>query len=295
MDIREFDVFLKVCKAGNISRAASEICISQQGLSKMIQRWERDFGVPLFRRGHTGIELTHFGEILREHAMVISAEFTAAINCIEKSTSIRNSLLVTVDLGVYSIFPPDVFISFRDTYSNIELIVQEHTEGTNRRYLTEEKAELCIALAPAREEFDFIPFYDVEGRVLVSREDPLSEKDFVTVEDLRTAKLIVLGSACNYAYVRACRHAGFEPYLVISGIEMSDPMPYIRTNYGICTSFAGLLPEPEESDNAVILPFDSEKLWSIGFLCKKNKKLSVAAKLFMDHMIGFASNNRFLF
>ncbi|MBR0091125.1 MAG: LysR family transcriptional regulator [Lachnospiraceae bacterium] len=294
MDVKDFEGFLTVCRYKNISRAASAMYISQQGLSKMIQRWERDFGVPLFRRTHTGIELTRFGRILEEHGQTIAAEYRATLADIQRETSVYDRIKVVIDLGVYSVLTPDVFFSFRKTYPHIDLIVQEHTEGTNRRLLDEEKADICIALAPSDEKFLFTPFYDVEGVVLLNRRNPLSEKEVICADDLRNERLIVLGSACNYAYVRACARAGFEPHLVISSVEMDDPFPYVNTDYGICLTFRGLVSEPGESSSVVLRPFVSDRLWSIGYLLKERQKVSRHLKLFIDHMVSFASNSKLL-
>lgn len=61
-DLKYFEI---VSETLNISRAAERIGISQPALSVALQKLERAFGVPLFVRSRSGIQLTHAGERLR--------------------------------------------------------------------------------------------------------------------------------------------------------------------------------------------------------------------------------------
>ena len=60
--------FYEVAKAGNISKAAKELYISQPAISKAISKLEDSLGLSLFTRSSRGVQLTSEGEILFEHA-----------------------------------------------------------------------------------------------------------------------------------------------------------------------------------------------------------------------------------
>ena len=62
-----YKVFYEVAKAGNISRAAKVLFISQPAISKSIVKLEEQLGVRLFVRNSRGVSLTAEGELLFEH------------------------------------------------------------------------------------------------------------------------------------------------------------------------------------------------------------------------------------
>ena len=64
INMRQIEVFLCAAKHQNISRAASELYISQPALSKAISKMEKDFGYRLFSRGNRGVTLTEEGKEL---------------------------------------------------------------------------------------------------------------------------------------------------------------------------------------------------------------------------------------
>ncbi|SHE85777.1 transcriptional regulator, LysR family [Lactonifactor longoviformis DSM 17459] len=62
-----YKVFYTVANSRNISKAASELFISQPAISKSIRKLEQSLGVTLFSRNSRGVQLTEEGEILYEY------------------------------------------------------------------------------------------------------------------------------------------------------------------------------------------------------------------------------------
>lgn len=65
--LSSYKVFYEVAKAGNISKAAKKLYISQPAISKSIVKLEEQIGVRLFNRNSRGVHLTAEGEILFTH------------------------------------------------------------------------------------------------------------------------------------------------------------------------------------------------------------------------------------
>lgn len=59
-----YHIFFTAGKAGNISKAAKELYISQPAVSRAIQKLEESLGTTLFRRNSRGVSLTPDGELL---------------------------------------------------------------------------------------------------------------------------------------------------------------------------------------------------------------------------------------
>lgn len=65
--LSSYKVFFEVAKAGNISKAAKQLQISQPAISKSIVKLEEQLGIRLFSRNSRGVHLTAEGEILFGH------------------------------------------------------------------------------------------------------------------------------------------------------------------------------------------------------------------------------------
>ena len=67
-NLSQYKIFYEVAKAGNISKAAKELYISQPAISKAISKLEDSIGIPLFTRSSRGVQLTAEGQVLFEYA-----------------------------------------------------------------------------------------------------------------------------------------------------------------------------------------------------------------------------------
>ena len=68
MEIRILRYFLEIARAGNMTRAAETLHVSQPTLSKQMKDLELELGKKLFRRSSTSLSLTDEGMLLRKRA-----------------------------------------------------------------------------------------------------------------------------------------------------------------------------------------------------------------------------------
>lgn len=66
-NLNYYRIFYEVAKAGNISKAAKNLYISQPAVSKSITKLEENLSHTLFLRSKRGVKLTEEGKILYEH------------------------------------------------------------------------------------------------------------------------------------------------------------------------------------------------------------------------------------
>jgi len=63
--------FLEISDCGNFNRAAENLHVTQSTVSARVKAMEDRFGRILFKRGHSGVELTSAGQHFREYALNI--------------------------------------------------------------------------------------------------------------------------------------------------------------------------------------------------------------------------------
>ena len=60
MELRQMQYFVTVCGLGNMSRAARQLFVSRQALSKSMAKLSEELGVPLFVPTARGVQPTEF-------------------------------------------------------------------------------------------------------------------------------------------------------------------------------------------------------------------------------------------
>src|SRR5215208_5126489 len=68
VDAASLRTFLAIARSGSLTAAAAEVGLTQPGVSRQLQRLEREIGVPLAERGGRSIRLTKAGERFRVYA-----------------------------------------------------------------------------------------------------------------------------------------------------------------------------------------------------------------------------------
>lgn len=84
MRIEDLRYLIQVAESGSISLAADACYITQQGLSRIINSLEKEFGVQLFYRNNNRIQLTDVGEVVVARARDLDIQFRHMLNDINR-------------------------------------------------------------------------------------------------------------------------------------------------------------------------------------------------------------------
>ena len=141
--------FLAVVDAGNFTRAAAQIHVTQPTLSAGIAELERQLDAPLFTRSNRRVQLTDAGNRLLAHARAIEREFRRA----EESVTGIAAPLQPVRLGVLASIATARLEAALASYRGDQPI--EITEGSERELasaLADGRIDLALTLLRAGDE-----------------------------------------------------------------------------------------------------------------------------------------------
>ena len=193
MEIRELKYFLAIAREHSISKAAEFLYMTQPSLSRQMQNLEKEIGKQLFLRGNKKITLTETGILLRKRAEEMLALY-------EKTQSEISAPIESIS--------GDIYIGGGESYA-IETIAQVakelHTENPNITFhlysgdasdvtekLDKGLLDFGILVEPAdikKYEYLRLPLKDTWG-LLMRKDSPLAEKEFITPEDLHDVPII---------------------------------------------------------------------------------------------------------
>ena len=129
MDFRQLETFVEVCEQMSFTKAASNLYISQQGVSKSIKTLEDELGAPLFLRTNSSISLTNYGVILLRYAEELVRGYTKVLTEInaEKNRD-KNSITLGFPNGIANFFPAKIVETYLKSHPDVKIAIKEYTD-----------------------------------------------------------------------------------------------------------------------------------------------------------------------
>ena len=207
MEIRVLRYLLEIARAGNMTRAAETLHISQPTLSKQMKDLEQELGKKLFRRGSTSLSLTDEGMLLRKRAEDI-------LEMVDKTAdefkSLGNITGGEVHIGCAEShqikYLARTIKAFKESYP----LFRYHLTSGNTEQVVERLDRGLIDFAvivepPNLSKYNYLEVPEVNTWGLVmKRDDALSKKERICFDDLVGLDLICSAQAMQVDIPRWC-------------------------------------------------------------------------------------------
>jgi DNA-binding transcriptional LysR family regulator len=125
MTLEQLRIFIAVAEKQHVTRAASELNLTQSATSAAIAALERRYGIKLFDRVGRGIVLTQIGRDFLNEARAVVARAKAAAQILDDLAGLkRGSLTLAASQTVANYWLPPRIEKFRRTYPGIDLRIR---------------------------------------------------------------------------------------------------------------------------------------------------------------------------
>ena len=139
------DYVYEVYKEKSISKAASNLYISQPSLSARIKKIEEKLGMPIFDRNTSPLRLTEFGQMYIKAIEEVREIEKRLENCIADINTLRKG---TLSIGASNIFAayalPPIIANFKIKYPEVEIKLTEGNTAVLESLLSENKVDMVI-------------------------------------------------------------------------------------------------------------------------------------------------------
>lgn len=198
---RKLDAIVAAAELGSFSKAAEKLNISTPALVKQVTTFEREHGLTLFARSHTGVHATEAGESIVEDAHKIIAESSAAL------WRARNlGGLASVRLGVSLMAPGKNTQAFwpliraKANDLQLEVVSVGDLYDPKTSVMTRLGAEVDVVQTSYSTVrwggmCQLLPIFSTPFSVDVPRDSPLATKKTLTIDDLRGLRVRMLRHA----------------------------------------------------------------------------------------------------
>ena len=290
MENRLLKYFLVAAQEENITKAAEILHISQPALSKQMMQLEEELGAKLFIRGKRSLMLTEEGRFLRGRAQEIVA-LTEKTERDFRDGIVSYNGIISIGMGetAASRWLGGLAVEFAKSYPDVKFDFYSATADSVKERIEKGLLDAGLLIEPTVDlsKYDLLrlPVKDRWG-VLVSAENRLYEKDYITKEDLREERLFVPFRMIN-RLEETFGISVHSPNVFGTHNLLNNVATLVLENAGVALTIGGAT---ELYDKRVLAwkPFYPEKLLSSVLVWKKYKAASPSAAKFLafvEHFI----------
>ena len=281
MELRTLGYFLTVAREENITKAAQLLHITQPTLSRQLMQLEDELGIKLFTRSNHSIILTDEGMLLKRRAqeMVSLAEKT------KQDFSGAKNISGEIGIGSGELlcfgYVAEIISEFQKQYPLVHFDIYSGNADSIKDRIEKGLLDIGLLLEPVdigKYDFYRIPGEEIWG-VLVHNTSPLSEKEYITPQDLLNEKLIMTNRPIVQNTIASWFGSDYEKLNIISTYNLvSNAAIMVQKKMGVVvclkrdcqyTDIRFIQFAPRLSANTVLV-------W------KKNKTVSAAVEAFIN-------------
>lgn len=275
MLIQDFEYFMEIARCHSISIAADNLYLTYQGLWKSVSRLENEIGNTLFKKTPLGVELTEFGQYFKTDIVEpLLMYYNEAKHCserFEQYTSRNLRIGLPLERSTIIMHVKDICLEFKKQHPELEVEIVEQEMVLNKQALLEEKLDIgvCFSQEDDAEQFNTIPIFVREHVLMMSIDNPLSQKEYLTFDDIRNETFLI-SKSFTFAHRFLVEEVGIPTDHCIIYSERDGLFEHLITQNKVVFFRAresGFYPLYE---NCVLVPFNPPVCANIAFLYLKN-------------------------
>lgn len=215
-NLEYFKAFYYTAKLGSVTRAASELAISQPAVSQSLKQLEKSLNVPLFQRAAKGVRLTAEGQLLFSH---VEKGYEQILLGVEKLRQMQNLELGEVHIGASDMTLQFYLLpyleKFHERHPDIKVIVTNAPTPETLQLLRAGKIDFGVVSTPFVQSEDILSteVREIEDVFVAGRRFISYKNKMLDLKDLEGLPLIFLeGNTSTRSYM--------DEYLARNGIVL---------------------------------------------------------------------------
>ena len=280
LSARQLQAVRAVARYSSFIAAASEMHLSQPGLSRIIRSVEEGLGVRLFHRNTRHVTLTQAGadflpvaeRVLRELELA-----TGAMTSLRDQT--RGHVALACPMSIANRVMPGIVVRYKRRHPKVHVEIREGMQGVILSEINSGAVDfaLAIALDPSN-DLVVEKVCDTTFHVIFRKDHPFARRKTVSLTALKDQTLISLPPSSNLRWVfdGAAARAGFRLNHAVTVNTYNTVYEFVRAGEGISilTGAGAAMPD----DQVMSRPIDPPRITAkLAIMHLKTRPLSPAA------------------
>ena len=236
MTYLQMKCFLSLANTRKMSITATAMDVSLSTLSKYMDKMESELSVKLFSKDQHKLTLTREGELALPSIEYIVKQYDEQSAEMDKYR-LSDTTTIRIALAFYQKEIIQGLITFMKTDLNVSFDIIEVPANEVCMMLDSGEADIGIVYEELIDKKYpvILPIWRDKVVAVLSKKHPLSERDVISVRDLRGEKFYFFkGDYLMYHYqLRMCISAGFVPLEEQSDLRASTILKYVEANCGV--------------------------------------------------------------
>lgn len=301
--LRQIRYFLAAANAGQVSRAAMDINVSQSAITTAIKALEEVVGTALFERHASGVALTYEGNLFLEHARHIVESVEEAVRIPRRiRDDVKGSINLAVTYTISGYFLPPFITRFSRAFPNIRINLSEADRASIEEGLVTSGFDLAVMLTSNivnHEGLSHDVLWRSRRRLWVDAHHKFLQKPSVTLQDIAEEPYIMLtvDEASNTAQ-RYWNRTPYKPNTVFRTSSVEAVRSMVANGMGL-SILSDLVHRPWSLEGRrveVIELADKIPTMDVGLVWHNAREHSEAAKAFIEFLhLGMGSGQPHIF
>ncbi|MGM9859052.1 MAG: LysR family transcriptional regulator [Bacilli bacterium] len=199
MKFLQLEYFVEVVQTNNISKAAKKFYVSQPAISTAIKELEKEFNTTLFIRYNNQLTLTDEGHYFYIVAQNLIKEFKKAEEDLHSFVKKKEVIKIGVPPMIGTFILPPIFEKFNKLYPHVEIQLVELGSVANTNAILNRDISLGFTVKKKDTTFENLNYkkiVDTSLLFVVNKNNPLSKKEIIGIEDIESTPLILMKEDC---------------------------------------------------------------------------------------------------
>lgn len=286
----KYEMILSVYHTHSISVTAEKYNYTQSAISQAIKSFEKELGLPLFKRTKNGmLPISNTEEIIRELRTICDAENRIA-DIASNLTSLKNGYIHigTIKSIAYN-WLPSMVKNFLKKYPNIHFKISMGSSSKLHDKLDQNEVD-CIFVSNylLPDNLEFYPMDTDELMLLTARNHPLADKLKVNLADIKDENYIYSEDGFDYEAGGIFEQNDIHPTVLYQLDDDVAVQKMVSDGMGISVLPKLLLSNPPF--DICIRPFTEHYKRTLGVAYLKDSELDPATEAFLDYVKEWKSN-----
>ncbi len=185
------NILCEIERQGSLTAAAQALHLTQSALSHTIKKLEHQLGTALWQKQGRKIQLTQSGQYLLKEAKRLLPQLQRLDDTLQQYAQGEQGLLrIGMECHPCYQWLLNVVSEFLPRYPDVDIDVKQKFQFGGMAALFNHDIDLLVTPDPiVRDGITFIPVFDYEQVLVVGRQHPFANRDFVHPEDMTTQVL----------------------------------------------------------------------------------------------------------
>lgn len=261
--LSQYRIFYAVAKAGNISRAAKELFISQPAISKSISKLEESLGITLFTRNSRGVQLTVEGQVLYSH---VSNAFDTLNRGENELKRIRNFNIGQIKIGVSNTLCKYILLpylkGFLEEYPHVKIMIDSQDTARTISMLEQQQLDIGLIAEPkTRRSLSFLPVMRIEDSFVCTpsylENLRIREGEDVDLFEKGTTLLLDRSNMTRIHVDAYFSEHAIEPKQILEATTMDLLIEFAKTGLGIACVIREFVKEELTEGSLIEIPLNA--------------------------------------